>query len=217
MDDTPETGPESPAAPDGAAPAAPAAPGGAGGAFWRRWKGFAICAVLCLVADLLSKTLMFDYLGVTPGEMVAAPPEEMWDKTLGAPVVVVENVFQWRAVANTGMSFGRGGRRPRLILALAVLMIPAPILLAQSCREPGAPLWTLGAVFGGALGNLHDRLAYGYVRDFCEFFIPRAEGDPYRGVFNVADIGIYFGMGIFMAWSAYRAFRNAPKRATGNH
>ena len=50
----------------------------------------------------------------------------------------------------------------------------------------------LALVLGGALGNLYDRLAYGFVVDFFDFsFFP--------AVFNVADSAITAGA-VLMAW-----------------
>ncbi|MGP1939362.1 MAG: signal peptidase II [Arsenophonus sp. ET-DL9-MAG3] len=44
-------------------------------------------------------------------------------------------------------------------------------------------------IIGGALGNLHDRLAYGFVIDFIDFYI----GDWHWPIFNIADIAICIG------------------------
>ncbi len=46
-------------------------------------------------------------------------------------------------------------------------------------------------ILGGAIGNLIDRLAYGYVVDFLDFFW----GNAHFAAFNVADSGIVVGAG----------------------
>jgi signal peptidase II len=48
----------------------------------------------------------------------------------------------------------------------------------------------LALILGGALGNLYDRLAYGYVVDFLEFYI----GSYHWPAFNVADSTITTGV-----------------------
>ncbi|MBU0705962.1 signal peptidase II [Patescibacteria group bacterium] len=51
--------------------------------------------------------------------------------------------------------------------------------------------WLLGAIIGGGLGNLVDRIFYGYVVDFIVL-------RPFP-VFNVADIGITVGLVVLFA------------------
>ena len=52
-------------------------------------------------------------------------------------------------------------------------------------------------MIGGAVGNLYDRVAYGYVVDFLDF-----SGMYFPWVFNVADMGINLGVGLLLldAW-----------------
>lgn len=49
--------------------------------------------------------------------------------------------------------------------------------------------WALALVIGGALGNLYDRVALGYVVDFIDFYW----GDWHFPAFNVADSAITVG------------------------
>ncbi len=49
-------------------------------------------------------------------------------------------------------------------------------------------------ILGGAIGNLIDRLAYGYVVDFLDFFW----GNAHFAAFNIADSGIVVGAGCVM-------------------
>ena len=49
-------------------------------------------------------------------------------------------------------------------------------------------------VLGGSIGNLVDRLLYGYVIDFFDFYV----GSWHFAVFNVADAGISVGVGLMM-------------------
>jgi len=63
-----------------------------------------------------------------------------------------------------------------------------------------------GLLVGGALGNVVDRLAYGYVADFLNMTCCGIE-NPYS--FNIADIAIFAGaLGLVL-------FTNPPKAAKG--
>ena len=52
----------------------------------------------------------------------------------------------------------------------------------------------LALVLGGAIGNLIDRLNYGYVTDFVQVWF----GDWAYPSFNVADVGITVGAGLLI-------------------
>jgi signal peptidase II len=54
--------------------------------------------------------------------------------------------------------------------------------------------WALALILGGAIGNLIDRLLYGHVIDFLDFYI----GRWHWPAFNVADMAIVCGAGLFI-------------------
>jgi signal peptidase II len=51
----------------------------------------------------------------------------------------------------------------------------------------------LGAIIGGALGNVVDRLRFGAVVDFLDVYLP-VTGWPHWPAFNVADSGVFLGV-----------------------
>jgi signal peptidase II len=56
--------------------------------------------------------------------------------------------------------------------------------------------FSLACILGGAVGNVIDRVAYGYVVDFLDFHFRFLEGLFYGGhfpAFNIADAGISIG------------------------
>jgi len=59
-------------------------------------------------------------------------------------------------------------------------------------------------IFGGAIGNLIDRLRFGKVVDFLDFYI----GALHWPAFNVADSAISIGVAIFIA---HLLFRKLPE------
>jgi len=54
--------------------------------------------------------------------------------------------------------------------------------------------WGLSAILGGALGNIIDRLQYGYVIDFIHVYA----GSYHWPIFNVADMAICCGVGLWI-------------------
>jgi signal peptidase II len=63
-------------------------------------------------------------------------------------------------------------------------------------RHAGQKLfcWALALILGGAIGNVIDRVAYGYVIDFLDFYV----GGWHWPAFNVADSAIVLGAGLFV-------------------
>ncbi len=62
----------------------------------------------------------------------------------------------------------------------------------------------LALIFGGAIGNLIDRLRFGKVVDFLDFYV----GALHWPAFNVADSAITVGVAIFIA---HLLFRKLPE------
>ena len=70
-------------------------------------------------------------------------------------------------------------------------MLAALLIVWQLRAHPGQKLFSfaLASILGGAIGNVIDRMVYGYVVDFLDF---HAAGWHFPA-FNVADAGISLG------------------------
>jgi signal peptidase II len=79
-----------------------------------------------------------------------------------------------------------------LFALIAVLVIAA--LLWNGARLERLSLAGLSLILGGAAGNLFDRIAWGRVTDFLEFYV----GDYHWPTFNVADSAIVIGSGLLL-------------------
>jgi signal peptidase II len=88
---------------------------------------------------------------------------------------------------NTGVAFGMFRDSNLFFLVFSALLVGVLLYLRRRIDRHGAAAAIgLALVIGGALGNLYDRIAYGFVADFFDFsFFP--------AVFNVADSGITVG------------------------
>jgi len=120
--------------------------------------------------------------------------------------------FRLTHVHNTGAAFGlfRGQSFPLTIVALvgiAVILLYALLVYRHSPYLGNMPSRVaLGLVLGGTVGNLIDRLRFGYVTDFIDFgFWP---------AFNIADSAITVGVIIF-AYSLLRSLSGGGKHGYG--
>ncbi len=91
---------------------------------------------------------------------------------------------------NDGIAFGIGlPLSVQIVGSLIILFFLYKVGSEYIFREAKPSIfkhWLLGAVIGGGLGNLIDRVLYGYVVDFIVLRpLP---------VFNIADIGITVGL-----------------------
>jgi signal peptidase II len=135
-------------------------------------------AVVVVVLDQIVKQIALDRLA------------------LGVPVDVVHGLIALTLVKNPGLAFGLLSGIPAgwrwlvgllSLLALIVLLrVALRILPSGGWREQAA----IGLIFGGAVGNLIDRMRFGAVVDFVDVY--------FRGwhwpAFNVADSAITVGV-----------------------
>lgn len=116
---------------------------------------------------------------------------------------VVPRFFNLVYVTNTGAAFGLlAGSKTWLrqaffvtvsLVALTVIVIAHGHLKKQSRLF----VYALGLIGGGAVGNLIDRLRFGSVVDFLDFYL----GTYHWPAFNVADSAITTGVGLFLLGS----------------
>jgi signal peptidase II len=108
--------------------------------------------------------------------------------------------FALTYVRNTGAAFGVLAAAPpsvRLPLFLVVTLVAMGALVSFLRRTPPDRAWlvgALGAVLGGALGNLVCRLRYGEVVDFLDLHW----GTLHWPAFNVADAAITVGIAVLL-------------------
>jgi signal peptidase II len=117
---------------------------------------------------------------------------------------VIQGFFNLIHVRNTGGAFGifggeKGGLGSVLFVVVSLIAIAAIVFLFIKIKENEKILaLSFSLVLSGAIGNLVDRLRYGEVVDFLEFYLPFL---PWRifnpwPAFNVADSAICIGMGL---------------------
>jgi signal peptidase II len=153
------------------------------------WRG--VTAALAVVAiDQASKFWVVNLLRLPERHVACAKnPGEVCQQIALSPI------FDLTYVENRGASFGilAGGLPSRIILSLISISVSLVLIawLGRLTRPLAAAAAAL--IVGGALGNLYDRLAYGYVVDFLDF-----SGLFFPWVFNVADASINVGIGLLL-------------------
>ena len=111
-------------------------------------------------------------------------------------IPVIDDVFSLTYIRNTGAAFGMLAgsaahfRLPFLVL-FSLLAIGFIIMMVRRLpdRERGL-ITALAFILGGAIGNLIDRIAYGEVIDFLDFYWSRYHWPA----FNLADSFITIGV-----------------------
>ena len=139
---------------------------------WRK-GAFLFVAVIVAVADQLTKSWIRTNL--LPGESL---PE------IG-PLVITH-------IGNTGSAFGLFTDQAFLLTLIAIVGLVVILFFFRYLpRTSILSSIALGLVFGGALGNLIDRVRIGHVTDFIYV---RLWGDVYWPAFNIADSSISIGV-----------------------
>ena len=108
---------------------------------------------------------------------------------------------------NTGAAFSflsdQGGWQRYFLIAISLLaVLYIPWLINQYKKNILIAIGLL-LILGGAIGNLYDRISYGYVIDFIYLHID----EFYWPAFNVADSAISLGVLLFL----YGSFKNYKK------
>lgn len=106
--------------------------------------------------------------------------------------ILIEDVFQFTYVENYGAAFGILENKKILfvIITLVVSIAIAGFLIKHYKSLSNFLRVALVLYLGGSIGNLIDRIRYGYVVDFISVKLFNSYDFP---VFNVADIFIVVG------------------------
>jgi signal peptidase II len=114
----------------------------------------------------------------------------------GTHVDVVDGFVTLTLVMNPGLAFGLLGGVPAgwrwvvAVLSVAALIVLARVALRVLPEGGSLDRVAIGLIFGGAIGNLIDRLRFGAVVDFVDLHV-RGYHWP---AFNVADSAITVGV-----------------------
>jgi signal peptidase II len=126
-------------------------------------------ALIGIAADLISKSLMFDWLSNRASQTFS----------------IIDGLFQLVMVENRGAAWGIASDKTVTLVTIsiiAMLVVLGVFLCAR--RQPLIIIIALGLFAAGIIGNLYDRIFnHGRVRDFLDFY----HGSHHFPAFNVAD------------------------------
>ena len=117
---------------------------------------------------------------------------------LHSSVPVIQGLFDLTHVRNSGAAFGLFASidsplRTVLLNTVAFVVFLAVLVYAWRTSVDSTRLQLgLSLILGGAVGNLLDRVRFGYVVDFLDF----AVSGHHWPAFNVADSAICIGVGL---------------------
>ena len=113
-------------------------------------------------------------------------------------VEVIHGFFNLTHVRNTGGAFGifggeRGGLGSLLFVVISFIAIGCILFFFIKIKEDEKTFYlSFSLIFAGAIGNLIDRLRYGEVIDFLDFYL----SSYHWPAFNIADSAICVGIGL---------------------
>ena len=151
---------------------------------------------------------------------------DLWTKSqtvahiaLGDGIDVIPGWLRLEFTMNRGAVFGIAqGQRWVFMIVSAAAIIFLTYLFSTSARRAFYQI-ILGMLLAGVLGNMYDRVRYGYVRDMIHAFpgshwaawvqsiIPSLHGEIFPWIFNVADSLLCVGVGLMLIYS----FVQSPK------
>jgi len=156
--------------------------------YYRKYITFLLIGVAIILVDQVTKVLVTQRF------------------SLYENLEVIPGFFNLTYIRNTGGAFGLlAGEASQLRtgLFLAISCVGMGIIFYLYTRIPPGEPWLdagLAMTFGGALGNLIDRVRFGEVIDFLDFHI----GTLHWPAFNVADSAISVGVGIFCFYFLFK-------------
>ncbi len=107
---------------------------------------------------------------------------------------LIPYVLEFYYLHNYGGAMGLfdGARIPLVIITTGMIVVCLWYLLSGRCQS-GILRYAFALIIGGGIGNLIDRLVYGYVVDFIRFPV-----SWFSYSFNIADCAVCIGAGLLI-------------------
>jgi signal peptidase II len=171
---------------------------------------FLLTMVLGLTLDLVSKAVAFAKLGGP----VHFGADGRASVISGDPYRFIPGFLHFYVTVNQGAVFGLGQGQRWLFVAISIAAIGFLSYLFITSEKQRFYQVILGMLLAGVLGNMYDRIRYGYVRDMIHglpgWTWPGSSREVFPWIFNVADVLLCVGVALIMIYSLF--FVRAPKK-----
>ncbi len=129
-----------------------------------------------------------------------------------ADIILIKGVLRLTPVENTGASFGIFSDKTSVLTIVSIVTAVILIIVwAVTIKERnGIYRASLVLIIAGAVGNIADRLVFGYVRDFIYFELIDF------AVFNLADSGLCVGAGLLIIYILFFYLRADKTNKNGD-
>lgn len=122
-------------------------------------------------------------------------------------IVLIPNVLSFKYSENTGAAFSMFSNNTVFLIIVSVILLIGVILYKSLINHKPHLLFTLAypLIVGGAIGNLLDRIIFGYVRDFISLDIINF------AIFNIADSALCIGFILLAFYMVFIDFKEEKK------
>ncbi|MEI6831615.1 MAG: signal peptidase II [Candidatus Omnitrophota bacterium] len=110
------------------------------------------------------------------------------------PVSIIDNFLYLTLAHNRGAAFGLFKNQLLIFVLISIFAIVLIFFFLKAKNNSLLSRFALSMILGGAIGNLIDRLRFGYVIDFLDFRV--------WPVFNLADSAITIAA-LFLTWELF--------------
>ena len=135
-------------------------------------KKIIIYSIIFFTLDLISKVIVNNFVSLTES------------------ITVINNFFYLTNVHNLGAAWSLFSGQRILLIVIGIAALFFIFRWINDFKNNNKNIWAFSLLISGLLGNLFDRIIYGYVRDFLDFRF----GSYNYPVFNLADTFIFCGV-----------------------
>ncbi|HEX2974117.1 MAG TPA: signal peptidase II [Tepidisphaeraceae bacterium] len=165
---------------------------------------FFVTTLVGLGLDLWTKAYAFEHLATTAGPK---PTSRVYE--------FIPGWLHFMVTTNTGAVFGLGEGRWVLFVTVSVAAIIFLTYLFATSGRQRLYQFILGMLLAGVLGNMYDRIHFGYVRDMIHALPQWPNLFPW--IFNVADVLLCTGVGLMVLYSLFQPHRESDAAEQDAH